>query len=330
LIHEGLAVYPIYDDGGAASAAWSDVLTLEEGLAAGTTSVREVDERGSVRVVLVENRGAAPLFLLAGEIVLGGKQDRVVAADVVVPAGATSRVDVFCVERGRWAAARERARAAAAPPPSAEASATFVGTTSSLADSKLRRVASTSSDQLAVWAEVAKKASALRGESPTGTYRAAVEENAGVRPRVEAALEAIEGGLSARGAAGEGAPVGVAVAIDGKVEAADVFASPTLFAKIRKKVIRSHAVQAIASRAGSSPASPVPPGAPAPAPAPTVADVAALLAEATHAPASPDPRGPASEPGSVRRERLAGSRFEGTRTVETGTGRRVHEALFSR
>ena len=58
------------------------------------------------RLVLVNNSDR-PLILLAGEIVTGGKQDRVVGKDRIVPPK-SDPIDlaVFCVEPGRWVATK--------------------------------------------------------------------------------------------------------------------------------------------------------------------------------------------------------------------------------
>jgi hypothetical protein len=54
------------------------------------------------RLVLVNN-SKHPLILLAGEVVTGGKQDRVVGKDRIVPAESDPiDLSVFCVEHERW------------------------------------------------------------------------------------------------------------------------------------------------------------------------------------------------------------------------------------
>ncbi|MFZ3214631.1 MAG: DUF6569 family protein, partial [Candidatus Acidiferrales bacterium] len=60
---------------------------------------------GSAQVnqLVLVNRGKRPLLLLAGEVVSGGKQDRIIAKDRIVPVGAEPLpLDVFCVEHSRW------------------------------------------------------------------------------------------------------------------------------------------------------------------------------------------------------------------------------------
>ncbi len=54
------------------------------------------------QLVLI-NRSKRPLLLLAGELVSGGKQDRIIGKDRIVPVGSEPLpLDVFCVEHGRW------------------------------------------------------------------------------------------------------------------------------------------------------------------------------------------------------------------------------------
>ena len=59
-------------------------------------------ETGSVNVVQVRNSSGRPLLLLAGEIILGGQQDRVIGQDTVIEPHQRKTVSVYCVEHGRW------------------------------------------------------------------------------------------------------------------------------------------------------------------------------------------------------------------------------------
>jgi hypothetical protein len=103
-------------------------ITLDEGIRSGEVEVTEagrvqglVRPRGAqsgnhyvvepqnsyrgdqVNTLVLVNNSKKPLLLLAGEIVTGGKQDRVIAKDRIVPAGADPiDLGVFCIEPGRW------------------------------------------------------------------------------------------------------------------------------------------------------------------------------------------------------------------------------------
>src|SRR5262245_42809594 len=55
--------------------------TLDEAIAKGTCAVREQENGGAVNALVIANSGDAPVYLLGGEIVQGGQQDRVIAED---------------------------------------------------------------------------------------------------------------------------------------------------------------------------------------------------------------------------------------------------------
>jgi hypothetical protein len=114
-----LTLFPVVRDDGR-SLPGDQFLTLDEGLKSGEVEVTEagnvrglVRSRGGVPVeryqgdqvntLVLVNNSKRPLLLLAGEIVTGGKQDRIIAKDRIVPAGAEPiDLSVFCIEHGRW------------------------------------------------------------------------------------------------------------------------------------------------------------------------------------------------------------------------------------
>ena len=99
-VYRNLSVTPVYD----ASAAASDTyITLDEGLKARTVQVQESKDGGSVNTLYITNRDKKPLYVMAGEVVLGGQQDRAIGKDIIVASGKTRvPIAVFCVEHGRW------------------------------------------------------------------------------------------------------------------------------------------------------------------------------------------------------------------------------------
>src|SRR5579863_6254897 len=119
--HGNLTVFPVV---AAKSYSTSEFLTLDEGLRSGDVVVTEAggvqglirrhstpairhDGAQVNRLVLVNN-SKRPLLLLAGEIVTGGKQDRVIGKDRIVPPESDPvDLSVFCVEPGRWVATTE-------------------------------------------------------------------------------------------------------------------------------------------------------------------------------------------------------------------------------
>ncbi len=96
LVHENLAVYFVHGQGSGGPVP----LTLQEALAKGNV---QVVETGRVNELQIENTGGEAVFIQAGDIVKGGKQDRVLTVSLLLPAK-SGRVPIasFCVEQGRW------------------------------------------------------------------------------------------------------------------------------------------------------------------------------------------------------------------------------------
>ena len=125
-----LTLFPVVRDDGKSAPA-DQFLTLDEGLKSGEVEVTEagkvrglVRSRGGVPVqryegdqvntLVLVNNSKRPLLLLAGEIVTGGKQDRIIAKDRIVPAGADPiDLSVFCIEHGRWTESSDKFGASA-------------------------------------------------------------------------------------------------------------------------------------------------------------------------------------------------------------------------
>jgi hypothetical protein len=251
--------------------------TLDEGLSAGDVVVTESgaemirrsrdgrpmaipEQRGaSVNQLVLINRGSKPLLLLAGELVSGGKQDRIIARDRIVPPGAAPLpLDVFCVENGRWSAGvqfsagkmmvhpsvREQAAvnqeqdkvwAAVRNGTAAAAPASVAGRPSSEPGETSQTVTVTESTLSAAIGSVAptqsyeKLYTSPQVAAPADTF---TEE---VQRRFERATAKLKGE----------AVVGVVVAYGGEVAWSDIFASPSLFERYWPKLLRSYVVEAL-------------------------------------------------------------------------------------
>ena len=78
-------------------------ISLQEAMDANKVAVTEVSRSGRVNTLLVRNLSTDTLFVMSGEILIGGKQDRVVASDMLIPPNSgQSKLPVYCVEKGRW------------------------------------------------------------------------------------------------------------------------------------------------------------------------------------------------------------------------------------
>jgi len=276
-----LTVFPVVAP---KSYATREFLTLDEGLRSGEVvvteygNVRGLIRRRSVpsvqhdsaevnRLVLVNN-SKRPLLLLAGEIVTGGKQDRVIGKDRIVPAESDPvDLSVFCVEPGRWVATSQQfGTSGATYGGGAGIGGGSRGAVSGtlMAQPSIRAKAMGDKDQNQVWAEVRKQqqsmaeaveVTAAAPEASTDEIRstssyARVMENKEVKEKVDEIAKPIEQGyqslikqLRDRNA------VGVVVAVNGRIIWADIFASTELLERYWPKLVRSYASEAIVTRA---------------------------------------------------------------------------------
>ena len=261
--YENLTVFPVVAAAGYDTSAF---LTLQDGLANGEVTVREQGEEAmyrnrdgarpvvqnyggaSVNQLVLVNHGKRPLLLLAGELVSGGKQDRIIAKDRIVPPFAEPLpLDVFCVEHGRWSSGANFSSAETIVHPS------------------VRERAAVSKQQSEVWAAVTAGSTASRNaeapppmvsaetitetvqvEAPTQSY-SKIYGSRRVGSSVEKLVSEIQRKFQkeASGSKGERV-VGVVVAYGSEVAWSDIFASDALFASYWNKLLRSYAVEAVA------------------------------------------------------------------------------------
>lgn len=89
---------PQYDGG-------KSILSLEQGMRKGAI---QVSERGgmdfeNIRWLRVRNTSQQPVLMLSGEVLKGGRQDRMVAKDtLIMPSDKDQYIPVVCIEEGRW------------------------------------------------------------------------------------------------------------------------------------------------------------------------------------------------------------------------------------
>jgi hypothetical protein len=272
--HGNLTVFPVV---AAKNYPTGEFLTLDEGLRSGEVVVTEAGNvQGLIRrrqtpairhdgaqvnrLVLVNN-SKRPLLLLAGEIVTGGKQDRVIGKDRIVPAESDPvDLSVFCVEPGRWVATSEQFGASGAMYGTAHGGPLPAPSTM-MAQPSVRAKAMGDKNQGEVWDEVKKQREAVSARmvaaaptvasevAGTSSY-ARVMENEEVKKQIDAVAAPIEQNYQSliRQLRDRNA-VGIVVAVNGRLIWADIFASTDLLGKYWPKLVRSYASEAVVTRA---------------------------------------------------------------------------------
>jgi hypothetical protein len=267
ITYENISIFPVVSSTSQDTAAF---LTLDEGLSTGDVTVSEQGGDGmarsrdgrpsasqystgaSVNRLVLINRGKRPVLLLAGELVSGGKQDRIIAKDrIVAPGSDPLPLDVFCVEHGRWSSGVQFSAAKTMVHPS------------------VREQAALKQNQNEVWASVragttAPRAAAapapriassdltaaMESNAPTQSYAKMYQESR-VGASVDTFVDEVQKRFT-RATSGEKGPakgehiVGVVVAYGGEVAWSDIFASADLFQHYWTKLLRSYAVEALA------------------------------------------------------------------------------------
>jgi hypothetical protein len=265
VVHENLAIYFVHGP----SASGPIPLTLQEALANGSAQVRET---GNVNQLEVENTGDTEVFIQSGDIVKGGRQDRVLTVSLIIPphSGAMP-IASFCVEQGRWSGrgredahrfatattsvpSREakiamKAPVAAPAPPKGAPSQPHAAYLSSLDVSRR---------QQEMWNDVAKVqeklAHAIAAPVAMPESRSSLQlslENEKLKDAQAAYVKALK-------EAGEAADdiIGYVFAINGKLNSADLYPSNGLFRKMWPKLLDANAVEAIGEKAAAGAAPP--------------------------------------------------------------------------
>ena len=197
----------------------------------------------TVNELSLVNRSGKKLLLLAGEVIVGGKQDRIVQEDRIIPAiSVPVALSVFCVEHGRWSTQNAGHGSGGTVGPVARAaapeSAARFDSLGAVAHPKLRGVAQDKKMQGEVWNEVSKNNTKLGTSNSTDTYKE-VYSNKEVGAQMNDYIRALEREVLRPGV------VGVVVARNGKAVWADVFASQRLFASYWPKLLKSYVVEAL-------------------------------------------------------------------------------------
>jgi hypothetical protein len=162
--------------------------------------------------------------------VQGGKQDRTVIASMVVPPrSGPLALPAMCIEQGRWA-------------PGQGGMAFAVTANAALAPRDVRMAAKVSKSQAKVWAKVAAnkaEAAGSLGVAYGGSSLNETLDSPEVQKLSDACAEALKGVLEEHGDA-----VGVAVAVNGKIEEVNVYPNHKLLAKLYPRLLQSYAFQA--------------------------------------------------------------------------------------
>jgi hypothetical protein len=226
----------------------SNILTLQEAMERGVFRVYETSDVNQLEVENISKE--FDVFIQSGDIVKGGKQDRVLGVSIIIPARSGRVViDAFCVESGRWT---KRGR---------EDAGQFNSSNDRIVSKELKLAANAARSQQEVWNQVSeaqKKLSKSVGGSVAAADSSSSLQLSLENSRVAASAEEYVKRLI-RMADGQRDIIGFAFAVNGEINSADVYASNALFKKLWPKMLKAAAVEALAGRDARNLNSPAPP-----------------------------------------------------------------------
>jgi hypothetical protein len=257
--HENLAIYFVHGP----SAGGQVPLTLAEAVAKGTVQVMET---GSVNELRIENTGNEQVFVQAGDMVKGGRQDRVLTVSLLLPPrSGVIPIASFCVEPGRWSArgtedptrfttaseampSRGTLLIMAAPP------AAGAGAPRQAGDDGQALAGETARKQRQVWDSVAKVQADLT--AGVGSHVNSLQSATSLQLSLEhanlkQARAAYVAALEEKGLAADDV-IGYVAAINGKAVSANIYPSNGLFRKMWAKQLTAVATEAIGGKAAAA------------------------------------------------------------------------------
>ncbi|NQT87318.1 hypothetical protein HQ560_11170 [bacterium] len=223
--YRGLTIFPLEMRG---SENGADYASLDEAFRGGF--IRVSDTGVVERVTMANTSRSRWVFAMAGEVILGGKQNRMLRQDVALAPGVGPvTVPTYCVEQRRWAGA-----------PTAK-----FGAGGAVSNYALRRKALGNASQAEVWGQVDAEQQRFRVPSATKDY-----DKVAKSPAVARALDEYR---RAYVSIWRPRTVGFVVAQGNRIVAADAFCNTRLFLKLRNKLVNSYAFDCVGRHRGIRP-----------------------------------------------------------------------------
>ncbi len=235
--YENLQLYPIHANEAFKSEFKSigKYLSLQDAIAKSKIKITEKNNGGSVNNLTIENISSDTVIIICGDVVKGGKQDRIIQKDMLLkPKSGKKDLEVFCVESGRWTSETNGSLSSR----NFSAPAEFKSSYNKGAMS-LRKVVEKEKDQAKVWAKVDEINNANKTTTSTKTYTA-LTNSAEFNKKLEKYLQFFRNKFSA-----DENMMGVVVVTGNKVLGCDMFATHDLFSKQFESLLHSYATEAI-------------------------------------------------------------------------------------
>jgi hypothetical protein len=236
--HKNLTIFLIH---GKDETSKTNILTLQEAM---ERKILRVYETSDVNELAVENVSKYfDVFIQSGDIVKGGKQDRILAVSIIIAArSGRITIEAFCVESGRW---QKRGN---------EDAGQFSSSNDRIVSKELKLAANGDRSQQEVWAKVSeaqdKLSKNLGGAVASANSRSSLQlslENSKVTATADEYVRKLSNLIDGRSDV-----IGYAFAVNGKINSADVYVSNALFKKLWPRMLKAAAIEAVSEKDGRS------------------------------------------------------------------------------
>lgn len=213
--YQQLTIYPVLLAHGGEH---SGLRTLDEALRNGWIGIDE-RQHASVSQISIRNHSRHSIFLMAGEVISGGKQNRLVQHDLILPPhSAVITLPVYCVEKDRWSDSLGEFKSQ-----------------EHLAHPALRKSAASRESQDSIWREVERRSLAAGVDAKTKNYGALYSDRA-IQGQLADCLPHFRD-------LRRSTTVGAVAVVGNRIVGADLFSDPSLFARQWDKILRSYALE---------------------------------------------------------------------------------------
>ncbi|PYT00289.1 MAG: hypothetical protein DMF63_06860 [Acidobacteria bacterium] len=259
--HKNLTIFLVH---GKDETSKTNILTLQEAM---SRQILRVYETSDVNELAVENISKTfDVFIQSGDIVKGGKQDRILGVSIIIPAhSGRIKIESYCVESGRW---QKRGN---------EDAGQFTSSNDRIVSKELKLAANGARSQQDVWAKVSEAQEKLSrnvgGQVASASSSSSLQlslENGRVTATADEYVRKLSSLID-----GKSDVIGYAFAVNGRINSADIYASNALFKKLWPRMLKAAAVEAVSELDGQS----------RNAPMAKPAEVQAFMSEADSAPA---------------------------------------------